>query len=111
MISYLTLSCLEAFILFLLVLRVYVVTIISPQVAFILAIFATFVATAETEVESQIQEPGSILSVSIVFKVVNAMLVIVVFTLNGNINDYFVLFFFMSSCILGRDFFYYAGFS
>jgi len=51
MISYVVLVAVQAFAGFLLFVRLYIITKISPVWAMIIAIFATFVATAETEVK------------------------------------------------------------
>ena len=109
MMSHTVLSCLQSFTFFMYFMRIYVVTEIPSENALIISIFATFVATAETEVEQQIKEAGSILAISTFFKIMNACLTIMVFTYNGNVNDYFVGLFFLYSCFLGRQFFDSTG--
>ena len=59
--------------------------------------FSTFVASAVTEVEQNLTSAGSIIAISTVFKILNAFLVITVFTFNGTVNDYFIGFFFLVS--------------
>jgi len=51
MISYVVLEAVEAFVLFLLFVRFYVLPSMSQIGAMIISIFSTFVATAETEVK------------------------------------------------------------
>jgi hypothetical protein len=76
-----------------------------PKYAVVVAIFSTFVATAQTEVQLQINESGSIIALSIIFKVLQAMLVIVIFIFNADFNDYFIVLFFFFSINIGLNYF------
>ena len=49
------------------------------------------------------------MAISTFFKIINACLTIMVFTMNGNVNDYFVGLFFLFSCHLGKGFFEKTG--
>lgn len=108
--SFTVLEAAETFSFALLFLRVYIFSHIDQITAMIISISCTFVAMAESEIESKIFESGSILTISMTFKIMNACLTIMVFTYNGNSNDYFIGLFFFFTCFLGRNYFRLAGF-
>lgn len=90
-------------------LRMYFFSVITQEMSLVIAIMSTFVATSETEIEEQIKEPGSIVQIATVFKILKTSLTIMVFTYNGNVNDYFVGLFFFYTGYIGMCFFDKAG--
>jgi hypothetical protein len=109
MVSFVVLYAVQAFALALLFVRLYMVPHINQAWALILSIFATFVSTAETEVKQQIKESGSFLAISTAFKIIKCILTIMVFSYNGNINDYFIGMYFFFSSYVGAEFFKRSG--
>ena len=110
MISYTVLGLIEAFSLLLLILRAYVFSQITMAWALIISITSTFVSTSENEVKATIKEAGSILAISLSFKILKAWLIIMVFTYNGTTNDFFVGAFFFWTCKLGKNYFRNSGY-
>ena len=110
MISYSVLICIESFTLLLLILRAYVFSNITMAWALIISITSTFVTTSENEVKATIKEAGSILAISMSFKILKAFLVIMVFTYNGTTNDFFVGAFFFWTCKLGKNYLGKSGY-
>ena len=74
---------------------------IPQQAALILSILTIFVAGTESQANEKIQEPSSFIFVSVILKCIKAVLVILVFSCNGNMNDYFVSFFFVATSLCG----------
>ena len=70
---------------------------------------STFVATGESEIETMIKNPGSLVQVSTVFKVFKVSLIIMTFSFNGNVNDYFVGCFFWYTGLIGKIYFSNVG--
>ena len=70
---------------------------------------ATFIATSEGEIVSMIKNPGTLVQVFTIFKVFKATLIIMTFTFNGNVNDYFVSLFFWYSGMIGKFYFERVG--
>ena len=91
-------------------LRAYFIKSITQELSLVISILGTFIATSESEIESMVTNPGSRVQISTIFKVFKCGLIIMTFTFNGNINDYFVSTFFIYSGLIGRMYFRNAGF-
>ena len=70
-----------------------------------MSIFATFVGAAVTEVEVRITSSTSKIAICTILKILSAMLTIMIFSINGTVNDYFVAILFCASTNLGKNFF------
>ena len=103
------LGCVRALALLTVFLRMYVFFEVTQVFALIVAIMSTFVSTSESEIEERINEPGSILQIATVFKIMKCCLTIMVFTYNGNVNDYFVGLFFFYTGHIGINYYLHAG--
>ena len=108
--SFTVLRAAQYFSVLLIFLRVYIFPTIGQVTAMIVAIFSTFVTMSESEIKNQITDPGAIVTVSVAFKILNACLSIMVFTYNGNVNDYFIGLFFVFTCSLGKNYVKQSGF-
>ena len=73
------------------------------------AVLATFIATSETEVTSYINAPSSRLMIFVDLKSFKCILIIIVFSFNGNINDYLISYYFLATALTGTLFFYTSG--
>ena len=83
------------------VLRLTVFHTVPTQISMILAIMTLFVASVETMIDNKIKEPSTYLMSSLFFKILKAIMTIIVFSVNGNTNDFFVAWFFLSISING----------
>ena len=82
-------------------LRMTVINRIPQEIAMMLSILTIFIAGTGAQVKEKIKEPSRLISVSVIFKSMKAIMIIVVFSCNGNLNDYFVAFFFVSTSLCG----------
>jgi len=78
-----------------------VINRIPQEIAMILSILTIFIAGIGGQVKEKIKEPSRLISASVIFKCLKAVMIIVVFTCNGNMNDYFVAFFFVATSMCG----------
>ena len=67
----------------------------------LLATIIIFIASTESQLRDRIKSPSTYLMASVIFKILKAITTIMVFSLNGNNNDYFVAFFFFSTSLNG----------
>jgi hypothetical protein len=67
----------------------------------ILSILTIFVAGTESQAKEKIKDPSSYVFAAVILKCLKAVMIIVVFSCNGNLNDYFVSFFFLSTSLCG----------
>ena len=105
MITASVLRALECMSCTILLLRLYFVTHISAKMSLQIAIFATFINAAVTEVEIKISRGGAMLGICTILKLLSGFLTISIFTINNTVNDYFIGFLFFASTNLGKTFF------
>jgi len=82
-------------------LRLTIIDEIPQEVALLLSIIAIFVASAETQLATKISDPSNLIQAGLIFKCIKAAMTIIVFTMNGVTNDYFVSVFFLTTSICG----------
>ena len=83
---------------------------IDPKISMILAILSIFVAATDVQISEKVKTPGAYLMASVIFKILKAVMTIVVFSVNGNTNDVFVAFFFLTVSINGIIYLYLGGY-
>ena len=93
----------------LLFLRMYFFITIGKEMALVIGILFTFVSTTEGEIKFNLTDPGSIVQIATIFKILKVCLAIMVLSYNGTVNDYFVGIFFFYSGLIGMFFFEDAG--
>jgi len=93
-----------------LLLRLAIINKIPEPVALLLSIIATFVTSTSTQIKENIHDPSSYAQATIIFKILGAQMTLLVFCLNGNLNDYFIAWFFMSSSFIGWVYLNIAGY-
>lgn len=103
------LGCMMSSAVTLLFLRMYLFAYISQEMSLVIAVASVFITTTESAIEEQIQNPGSIVQISTIFKILKSILTMMVLTYNGNINDYFIILFFFYTTFIGTHFFQHAG--
>ena len=109
MITYAILYRVASYLFVLLFLRLYIATKLNAIGCSIIAVLATFISTSETEVLSQIKSPSSTLMIFVSLKSIKCILIIVVLSFNGNVNDYLILFYFLVTAATGTIFFKNSG--
>jgi hypothetical protein len=110
MITSAILSRVEALTLLIFFIRLYFVGHINQLWSSILAIFATFLTTSETEVMKEIKTSSSKLMIFVLLKTLKCILCIMVFTINNSINDYFIGYYFWVTTLVGYHYFKDSGF-
>ena len=74
---------------------------VPTLISMLLAILTLFVASIETMIDSKIKMGSTYLMSSLFFKILKASMTIIVFSVNGNTNDFFVAWFFLAVSING----------
>ena len=84
---------------------------ISQEVSLILSVMTIFVASSESQLTTKIENPSSLVLAGLIFKSIKAVMTIIIFTMNGTINDYFVSVFFFSTSLCGLVYLQKCGYN
>jgi hypothetical protein len=76
-----------------------------------LSLLTTFIASSESSLMIKIADPSNMLLVGLILKCFKACMTIIIFTMNGTANDYFVTIFFLTTTVCGLTYLDKAGYS
>ena len=69
------------------------------------------VGSIESQMTTKIENPNNLIQIGIIFKCIKAVMTIIIFTMNGVTNDYFVSVFFFTTSFCGLVYFSKAGYN
>jgi len=98
------------FSLALFLLRLYWFTSVSPVDAIIVAMVIIMVHHIEIQVSEYIENPSTFISVASFFKILKAAFSAAILTVNNDINDFFVAYFFFVTSLCGIIYLSIAGY-
>ena len=86
------------------ILRLSYFTSMDYSISVLISVITIFIVSSETQV-GQLKDPSSFVMASVIFKTLKAVFTIIVFSLNGNLNDIFVAYFFLVTSLTGTYYF------
>ena len=83
---------------------------VDEKISLILAILSTFVQSQEKMIKYGIENTSTYVMAEVIFQILKAITGIIIFCINGNLNDLFLAYFFMVTGICGHLYMNMSGF-